>query len=284
MKPTEPNQPITDREVSKLPVDIGRGRLLEEIMATPRSTRSLMTRSRRWLAPVAAAAAAAVTVAGGAWLATNGDDQPERDPGPGFAGSPSSSASATGPEYRNALMWGKYTLWCETRAQIKSFDADEYDLASGEAPAGCVVEKSQRPSGDPGQNRSPYQEPIKPMLLNSDEWVLVRAEGYDLTWRGPNGAQLHIVWVTGYGDPWSYDRYVGEKTETQLLGERTMLTSFGDGGQQYEIAMTSYVRQQTGVVFEGTGMTHDEFLDAIATAEWVTPEEYEAVVRPVAEG
>lgn len=63
MKPTEPNQPITDREVSKLPVDIGRARLLEEIMATPRSTRSLSKRSRRWLVPVAAAAALAIGAA-----------------------------------------------------------------------------------------------------------------------------------------------------------------------------------------------------------------------------
>jgi hypothetical protein len=284
MKPTEPTQPITDREVSRLPIDIGRARLLEEIMVTPRSTRSLSGRSRRWLAPAAAAAAAAITVAGGVWLATNGDDQPENGSTPGFAGSSSSPSSDVGRDYRNILMWGKYTLLCETQAQIKTFDADKYDLANGEAPEGCVVREAQPPSGKEGQDQSPYQEPIKPMLLNSDEWHLVRVEGYDLTWRGPNGAQLHIVWVTGYGDPWSYDRYVGEKTETQLLGERTMLTSFGEGGEQYEIAMTSYVTQQTGVIFEGTGMTHDEFLDAIATAEWVTPEEYEAVVRPVAEG
>jgi hypothetical protein len=284
MKPTEPNQPITDQEVSRLPIADGRARLLEEIMATPRSTRSLSKRSRRWIAPVAAAAAAAVTVAGGVWLTTSGDDRRESEPMPPVAGSPSASDSALGPEYRNLIMVGKYTIWCKTHVQIDSIDPGAYDLANGEAPEGCVVRANRLPNGESKGDQSHYQKPIKPMLLISDEWHLIRVDGYDLTWRGPGGAQIHTVWVTGYGDPMTYDRYDGEKTETQLLGERTMLTSFGEGGQQYEIAMTSYVRQQTGVIFEGTGMTHTEFLDAIASAEWVTPEQYEEVVRPVAEG
>lgn len=92
MKPT-----LTDQAVSDLPLSAARAELLEEIMSTPviegRDTERADRPVRRWLAPLAAAAAVATLIAVPTWLLGGGDDARTRPAETGPAAAPAAEVT-----------------------------------------------------------------------------------------------------------------------------------------------------------------------------------------------
>lgn len=142
------------------------------------------------------------------------------------------------------------------------------------------------PTSEPGASGyDGYQAPPRPLLIRAQGWKVKTASNIDLTWVGPGGQQIHHTWVTGQApfDPFGYDRYDERGTKVRILGVRSRLTGFSEGGKDYAVAVTSGVaeRRQTAPLFESSTMTQAQLHKVLKTAEWVSLKEYERVVRPV---
>lgn len=126
-----------------------------------------------------------------------------------------------------------------------------------------------------------YREPPVPVLVTADGWHPTVDGGGDVSWVGPDGTAVRQVWISGVADPFTYDRYrdVENREEIRILGKRTLLADWQEGGTHHRVAATSPLTGDTILVLEGTGMTRAAFLEVVRSTNQVTASEYERVVK-----
>lgn len=99
-----------------------------------------------------------------------------------------------------------------------------------------------------------------------------------------DGQEIRTTWIltANPDDPWAYDKpgSVTSDREVDLLGVRSRLGEYVRG-EVRSFALTSGVfRDGTSVYFTSDTMDADALLDVAATAEWVSLEEFDSVVKP----
>ncbi|MCR1786063.1 hypothetical protein KVF89_26245 [Nocardioides carbamazepini] len=126
-----------------------------------------------------------------------------------------------------------------------------------------------------------YQAPPVPVLITADGWQPQVDDDGGVWWRGPDGARLSPAWIGGVDDPFTYDRYLDNtnREEIRILGKRTLLTDWKEGGEHYRVVATSPLVGDTILVLEAAGMGRAAFLDVVRSAAVVPDGEYERVVR-----
>ncbi|HWI42646.1 MAG TPA: hypothetical protein VNS81_03450 [Nocardioides sp.] len=126
-----------------------------------------------------------------------------------------------------------------------------------------------------------YQAPPKPVLVTAPGWTLEVSEEGAVSWAGPDGARLSEAWVSGVEDTFTYDRYrdLSDRATIRLLGVRTLLVAWAEGGKDYRAAATSPLVGDTILVLEASGMSRDAFLDAVRSVRVVPAGEYERTVK-----
>ncbi|WGX97610.1 hypothetical protein [Nocardioides sp. L-11A] len=120
--------------------------------------------------------------------------------------------------------------------------------------------------------------PERPALIRDPGWSLGMEDHQYFYERGR--AQVLMSPVGGVEDPFVYDRYLEAdvREEITVLGERSLLAEWKEAdGTQYRVAAVP-ATSTSALIFEGTGLTRKEFLEVVASAEWVSPEEYAAAV------
>jgi hypothetical protein len=268
--------PVPADEVNRLSLLHARHDLLEEIM-TEKS--SLTRASRRLLVPLAAAAAVAA-LAAGAWAVTNEDD-PGRDPAPGFADSSSDNPS-TETRPTQASSERSFTALCESGEGEGLKEPVTPEMLEA---AGCEIVYNEE---DAGPEPERYQKPLRPMLITADGWAPDRVDGYDITWLGPEGQEVRTTWIlTAHPeDPWAYEKpgAVQQDRAVELLGVRSRLGEYARG-EVRSFALTSGIyRDGTSVYFTSDTMDAEALLEVVESATWVTLDEFDRVVKPAIGG
>lgn len=223
------NIPLSDETVAGLPLSLGRAELLEEIMSTPvlddRPVATADRRHRRWLIPVAVAAAVALVVALGAWWGSGY--------GPGGDGRTAQVATAPAPEtdYRailDAPGWtvdGVYTdshggelsyVNGDLSFEISWYSADTYE---------GYVEDRRHITEPPADG-----EPVEVLGLGAQMWAYSDLNHTAI--REPQAGH----WLEARGDGMDEAAYVALLGQLRLVDERefeaAMPASYVDGSER----------------------------------------------------
>ena len=267
---------ITDQGVAGLPIAEGRAELLEEIMENIPAA----NRSRRGPLVPLAAAASVVAVVGGAWALSAGDqpDTSPRSPGFGSGSTAPAESRSTDPSTESPSDEASNTCVLVYDEGSPTPATDALDLAHCDE----VILDEQEP-GDLVQEER-YQRPPRPVLLTAGGWKVDGVYGMGLDWVGPGDAEVHLDWVqAASADPFAYDRYDRAGERIEILGRVGRLTGFVQDGKDYQVLFTAPVSDGgPSLVLETSSLGAADFRALVGSLEWVTLEEYEAVVRPAA--
>lgn len=266
-----PHRRITDQGVAGLPIAEGRAELLEEIMtSTPTTQRT----SRGLLVPLAAAAAV-VAVAGGAWALSTGDDPDVAPRESGFGSDPSAPVETTSEPA------GTPTDVVENTCVVGYPEGATPTATDGPELKKCdrVILEEQQPGDVVEEER--YQRPPRPVLITAHGWEVDGVHNMDLDWTGPGDAEVHLTWVQTEAEPFAYDRYERRGERIDVLGLVGRLTGFTEQGKDYQVLVTSPIRNGgPGLILETSSLGPAEFRAVVESLRWVTLDEYDAVVRP----
>lgn len=254
--------PAPREELENLPLHQARTELRAEIEGSGPAARPARESGARWrrLVPVLAAAAV-VAVAGGIWWATaspDNPDDPERSPAAAESSDPADSSASAEPS------------------------------TSGSASPKASGDSATPRSSQNAEPKEHYMMPPRPLVLTAPGWKPDVVDGDNVTWAGPGGGRVEVSFIVyaGNEDPFDVGSYP-QGTEISALGVPTRLTAYQKDGRRHQVAITSPVLQAsagysdgTAVTLEGTALTDPAFRTALDSAQWVSLDQYDKVVKP----
>lgn len=169
-------------------------------------------------------------------------------------------------------------------------DATPAAQSSSSSAAGSTsASASPSSSASPTPVTEHYEMPARPLVLTAPGWKPDVVDGYDVTWTGPGGAKIKVLWFTYMADedPFSLKRVGSNHFDRRgrairVLGERTRLTGFTADDERHQIAIPTPLidRDGSSVVFDGTGLSTSEFTKVLASADAVALKQYDKLVKP----
>ncbi len=118
--------------------------------------------------------------------------------------------------------------------------------------------------------------PERPALIRAPGWSMGLDQ--DVFWERGH-ARIVMATVGNVPDPFAYDRYrdAEVRKSVRVLGRRALLAEWDEGSVHYRVVALS-ATPTTVLIFEGTGSTRNDFLEAVRSAQWVSQDDYRAAI------